>query len=69
MRAELQRHLGTARAEVGAGRRTGDDDRVRTARTRVNAAKHGLGERGTPWWDLDLGDRRERWERALHELS
>lgn len=69
VRAALQRHLGRARAGVGAGRRTGDDERVTAARARVDAAKHGLGERGTPWWELDLDDRRERWERALRELA
>ncbi|MEJ8281297.1 hypothetical protein [Pseudonocardia spirodelae] len=69
VRAELQRHLGRARAEVGAGRRTGDDDRVAAARERVGVAKHGLGERGTPWWELDPGERRDRWERALRDLS
>lgn len=69
VRAELQLHLGRARAEVGAGKRTGDDDRVAAARTRVGAAKHGLGERGTPWWELGTDERRERWERALRDLS
>ncbi|MEQ3554117.1 hypothetical protein WIS52_26925 [Pseudonocardia nematodicida] len=69
VRAQLQQHLGKARAEVGAGRRTGDDDRVAAARTRVDAAKHGLGERGTPWWELEIADREARWERALRELA
>ncbi|ALL80958.1 hypothetical protein AD017_06620 [Pseudonocardia sp. EC080619-01] len=69
VRSRLQQHLGQARAEVGAGRRTGDDDRVTAARARVDAAKHGLGERGTPWWGLGLGERRDRWEDALRELS
>lgn len=69
VRSALQQHLGKARAEVGAGRRTGDDDRVAAARARVSAAKHGLGERGTPWWDLDDDARRERWETALHDLG
>lgn len=69
VRAELQQHLGKARAEVGAGRRTGDDERVAAARARVDAAKYGLGERGTPWWDLDVAERRERWERAVRDLA
>lgn len=68
VRAELRHHLGRARAEVGAGRRAGDDGRVRAARERVDAAKHGLGERGTPWWELPPADRRARWERALRAL-
>ncbi|MEU6700609.1 hypothetical protein [Pseudonocardia sp. NPDC046786] len=68
VRAELQQHLGRARAEVGAGKRTGDDERVRAARERVGAARHGLGERGTPWWELDGAARRARWEDALRAL-
>ncbi|BBG00501.1 MULTISPECIES: hypothetical protein [Pseudonocardia] len=68
VRAELQQHLGTARAEVGAGKRTGDEDRVAAARERVGAAKHGLGERGTPWWELAEAARRARWEDALRTL-
>lgn len=69
VRDALQHHLGRARAEVGAGRRTGDDGRVAAARRRVDAAKHGLGERGAPWWELDLAARRARWEAALRELG
>ncbi len=32
-------------------------------------AKHGLGERGTPWWEQSLAEKRERWEQALSELE
>ena len=61
-------HAAWLLAEVGAGKRTGDDDRVGAARVRVDAAEHGLGERGTPWWELDEGARRVRWEDALCAL-
>ncbi|TCK25689.1 hypothetical protein [Pseudonocardia endophytica] len=69
VRDALQHHLGRARSGVRTAERDGDDDAVRRARNRVNTAKHGLGERGSPWWDLDLDDRRNRWERALSELD
>ncbi|MEV1295268.1 hypothetical protein [Pseudonocardia sp. NPDC049635] len=68
VRSELQQHLGRARAEVGAGKRTGDDGCVAAARERVDAAKRGLGERGTPWWEQDEQTRRARWDGALRAL-
>ncbi|WP_226351844.1 hypothetical protein [Pseudonocardia sp. ICBG601] len=69
VRSALQQHLGKARAEIGAGRRTATTTASPPPRTRVSAAKHGLGERGTPWWDLDDDARRERWETALRDLA
>ncbi|HEY1097912.1 MAG TPA: hypothetical protein VGF99_03250 [Myxococcota bacterium] len=49
-RDRLVRALMTARREVGAATRRGDDDAVRAARARVDEAKRGLGERGPVWW-------------------
>jgi hypothetical protein len=69
VRDALQHHLGRARSAVRTGRKAGDDDAVRRARDRVGLAKHGLGERGDPWWELDLAQRRERWEQARAELD
>lgn len=51
---ERQRHvdaLMAARRDVGTAKRRGDDDAVREARDRVQAAKVALGERGPEWWD------------------
>lgn len=39
------------------------------ARRRVDLAKHGLGERGTPWWEQDDSQRQQRWKAALAELD
>jgi uncharacterized protein len=69
VRAELQHHLGRARATVRTARAAGDDDAVRAARHRVGLAKHGLGERGQPWWEQDDPTRRRRWRDALDALS
>jgi hypothetical protein len=38
-------------------------------RHRVGLAKHGLGERGTPWWEQPPAQRRQRWESALRDLD
>ncbi|MFI5956315.1 hypothetical protein [Cryptosporangium sp. NPDC051539] len=59
--AELRRALMAARRDVGAALRAGDDPAP--ARARVQAAKVALGERGTPWWEQTLDERRRRWER------
>jgi len=69
VRVRLLHHLGTARAAVRTGKRTGDDAAVAAARARVDAAKRGLGERGTPWWEQDSDARRARWTTALEELD
>jgi hypothetical protein len=50
-RAQLVSDLMAARRDVGTARRSGDDEAERAARDRVDAAKHGLGERGPVWWD------------------
>ncbi|WP_022924694.1 hypothetical protein [Serinicoccus marinus] len=65
--AELLSHLGRGRSAVRAYRRRGEDPAP--ARRRVDLAKHGLGERGTPWWEQDDEARRARWQEALDELS
>jgi hypothetical protein len=67
VRARLLHHLGVARSAVRTGR--GDDAAVAAARARVQMAKTGLGERGTPWWEQDEDARRERWEVALRALG
>jgi uncharacterized protein len=61
----LRRELMSARRAVGAALRSGDADAERAARDRVQNAKVGLGERGTPWWDQSPAERRTRWETAL----
>lgn len=66
VRAQLLSHLGRGRSGV----RNATDEAERTAhRARVGAAKHGLGERGTPWWEQDADERRARWTAALAELE
>ena len=69
VRARLLHHLGVARAAVRTARRNDDDAAVTAARARVGTAKHGLGERGTPWWEQDADARRARWTAALAELD
>lgn len=65
-RARLTSHLGRGRSAV---RHASGDAETRAARRRVQLAKVGLGERGTPWWEQSDDERRERWERALAELD
>ena len=50
-RKELVAQLMAARRDVAKAKRLGDADLERDARDRVQAAKEGLGERGTPWWE------------------
>ena len=69
VRERLLHHLGVARAGVRTAGRAGDDEAVAAARTRVQLAKTGLGERGPAWWDQDDDQRRARWETALAELE
>lgn len=68
-RERLVAHLMAARRAVGAALRSGDPEAERSARTRVGWAKEGLGERGTPWWELPGDERRLRWEAALRRLD
>jgi len=63
----LRRALMAARRDVGAALRAGADPAP--ARGRVQAAKVALGERGTPWWEQTLEERRERWETGLREFG
>jgi uncharacterized protein len=63
--AVLRRELMSARRAVGGALRSGDDEAERTARARVHRTKTALGERGTPWWEQDLEQRRARWEAGL----
>ncbi|MFB7948633.1 hypothetical protein ACFC6L_27380 [Kitasatospora phosalacinea] len=66
-RERLTRHLMAARRALA---RTGDDrDAEQAARARVQLAKVGLGERGTPWWEQSLPERRRRWEHSLRALD
>ena len=57
-RGALVRALMDARRDVGRAKRAGDVEAEADAHDRVDAAKHGLGERGAVWWtdgapDLD----------------
>lgn len=63
----LLSHLGRGRSAVRALQGAREDPAP--ARRRVDLAKHGLGERGTPWWEQGEGERRQRWETALAELD
>lgn len=49
-RAHLVVALMDARRAVRAATKAGDAIALRTARNAVDAAKHGLGERGPVWW-------------------
>lgn len=49
-RDALTRALMSARREVAAARRSGDDERLARARGGVDSAKVALGERGQVWW-------------------
>jgi hypothetical protein len=49
-REALVKALMDARREVGSAKRTGDREAEAGAHDRVDAAKHGLGERGPIWW-------------------
>jgi hypothetical protein len=65
----LRRELMSARRAVGAALRAGDPDAERAARDRVQQAKVALGERGTPWWEQSMTERRQRWELLTRTLS
>ena len=67
--AALKSHLGRARSAVKSARAADDADAVAAARTRVGAAKHGLGERGPAWWDEPEPARIRRAREALTELD
>jgi hypothetical protein len=50
VRQTLVNQLMTARRQVGVAMKAGDKAAERAARADVDAAKHGLGERGPVWW-------------------
>ena len=66
VREALLSHLGRGRSGV---RNSGGAEETARHRSRVNIAKHGLGERGIPWWEQTDGERRARWESALRDLE
>ena len=68
VRDELLSHLGRGRSGVRTAKAGGDDDAIAAARHRVNLAKHGLGERGDPWWEQTQDEKRARWKQALEDL-
>ncbi|MFD9502871.1 hypothetical protein [Streptomyces sp. NPDC060035] len=67
--ADLRRHLMAARRAVAASRRNEDKAAEGLARSRVHTAKVALGERGTPWWEQSITERRQRWEDGAIELG
>ncbi|MEU3018108.1 MULTISPECIES: hypothetical protein [unclassified Nocardiopsis] len=69
VRQRLVDHLMAARRDVASALRAGDAEAESRARANVARAKEGLGERGTPWWEMTLDDRRLRWERNLRDLD
>ena len=50
VRQELVDQLMRARRQVGVAKKAGDTDAERTARSKVDAVKRALGERGPVWW-------------------
>ncbi|MGA8988103.1 hypothetical protein [Aeromicrobium sp.] len=65
----LKSHLGRGRSGVRAAKRREDAAAVKSARRRVDLAKHGLGERGPKWWEVDEPTRLRRAREALNELD
>lgn len=63
--AELTAALGRARSAVGRAR---NEAERRLARDRVQLAKEGLGERGDPWWEMQIDDRLDRAQARLEQL-
>ncbi|MDP4004951.1 hypothetical protein [Methylobacterium sp. NEAU K] len=59
-RDRLVHELMDARRAVRAGKRAGDDAAIAQARAAVDAAKHGLGERGPVWWTDGAPDQNRR---------
>ncbi|GEP10514.1 hypothetical protein [Methylobacterium gnaphalii] len=49
-RDRLVRQLMNGRRSVRAAKQSGDASALAEARSAVDAAKHGLGERGPVWW-------------------
>ena len=63
----LRSHLGRGRSGVAAAKRADEDPAPH--RHRVDLAKHGLGERGTAWWEQSDAEREQRWSAALRALD
>ncbi|WP_432570400.1 hypothetical protein [Kineococcus sp. SYSU DK005] len=63
-RAALVAELMAARRAKGAALRAGDEEGVRSARERVQAAKEALGERGPVWWSDGAPDLTRRMART-----
>lgn len=55
-RQALVGELMAARRLVGAARRSKDETALASARARVDAVKHQLGERGAVWWTDEAPD-------------
>lgn len=67
--AVLRRWLMAARRAVGTATRAGDAAGGSAARSRVQAAKTALGERGPAWWGQTDDERRARWTEGLHRAA
>ena len=67
--AVLRRELMSARRAVGAALKVGDREAEQTARHRVQRAKVALGERGTPWWEQNSAQRRDRWADLVNSVA
>ncbi len=63
--ARLRSGLMAARRAVKAAMKKGDTAAEKRARSQVHSAKVALGERGTPWWEQSMAQRRQRWDRGL----
>ena len=57
--SRLVKELMDARRAVKAAKALDDQQKLREARDRVNAAKIALGERGPTWWDDDIDHNRK----------
>ena len=62
-REQLVAELMAARRAVGAARRAEDSAAEAQARSAVDAAKIGLGERRAPWWHDGAPDYNRRFAR------
>ena len=63
MRDRLVRELMDGRRAVKVAKRSGDAGALAQARSVVDAAKHGLGERGPLWWTDGVPDQNRRMVR------
>ncbi|MHC2087404.1 hypothetical protein [Methylobacterium sp. CM6244] len=59
-REHLVKALMDARRAVKVAKRSGDEADMKRARAAVDAAKHGLGERGPVWWTDGTPDQNRR---------